>query len=292
MATFYGACSSECRSYSSSYMRMDLPMTNRIDKTVGLAKLSGSKILAAFVTIGFPDVRTSVKLVDSIVRSGADLVELGVPFSDPLADGRTIQKTSLHALGQGVNVSVSLDVVRQIRNVGIEAPLVFLGYYNPFLQYGLDAFVRDAADVGVDGVIVPDLPSEESASFRKLCERSDMYLIPLLAPTSTEQRIALACKEAKGFIYCVSLAGVTGTRSKPWSGLENLVARIRCHTDLPILVGFGVSTRKDFVVIGNFADGVIVGSALLDAIDSAPAKNTVQAARDFIVGLKGDKKIF
>ena len=261
-------------------------MDNRIDTTLGPAKASGRKTLALFITIGFPDVETSIELAEALVDSGGDLVELGIPFSDPLADGRTIQKTSLHALEQGVTVGASLDVARRLRSDGVEAPLVFFGYYNPFLRYGSADFARDAAEAGVDGIIVPDLPPEEAAPFRELCERHEIYLIPLLAPTSTDQRIAAACKAAKGFIYCVSLAGVTGARRELQSGLAGLVGRIRRHTDLPILVGFGVSTREDFDAIGGFADGATVGSALLDAVDAAPAGSAVKAARDFVAALK------
>ena len=262
------------------------PMDNRIDVTLRATRAAGKTALAPFVTIGFPDVDTSVAVAAAILESGGDVLELGVPFSDPLAEGPTIQKTSFHALGQGVNVRTCLDVVRRLRDRGIEAPLVLMGYFNPFLKYGQEKFVRDAARAGVDGLIVPDLPSEEAGPFNRLCQGHNLYLVPLLAPTSTDERIAQACKHAEGFIYCVSVTGVTGARTELRGGVSRLVGRIRRHPDLPVLVGFGVSMPQHVREIGVFADGVIVGSALLDAIDKAPREKAVQAAADFLGTLK------
>jgi len=247
---------------------------------------SGKTILAPFVTIGFPDVDTSIEVVDAILEAGADLVELGVPFSDPLAEGPTIQAASFRALQQGVNMALCLDVFRRLRKRNAEAALVWMGYYNPILRYGLERFVRDAAAAGTDGLIVPDLPGEEAGPLQELCRGSGLHLIPLLAPTSTDERIAQACKHAEGFIYCVSITGVTGARAEFRSGVARLVRRIRRHTDLPVLVGFGVSKAQHVQEIGLFADGVIVGSALLDAIDRASREKAVQAAVDFLGALK------
>jgi tryptophan synthase alpha chain len=161
-----------------------------------------------------------------------------------------------------------------------------MGYFNPYLHYGLTEFVRDAARAGVDGLIVPDLPTEEAGPFQEMCDDNNLYLIPLLAPTSTDERIAQACKPARGFIYCVSVTGVTGARSSLRQGLAELVRRIRLHTDLPVLVGFGVSSREHVEEIGQFADGAIVASALLDAIDKAPREMAVRTAGDFLKGLR------
>ena len=262
------------------------PMDNRIDITLRATRAAGKPALAPFVTIGFPDTDTSVAIAAAILESGGDLLELGVPFSDPLAEGPTIQKTSYHALSQGVTVRTCLGVVRRLRERGIEAPLLLMGYFNPFLKYGPEDFVRDAAGAGVDGLIVPDLPSEEAGPFNRLCRGHNLYLVPLLAPTSTDERIAQACKHAEGFIYCVSITGVTGARAEFRSGVARLVRRIRRHTDLPVLVGFGVSKAQHVQEIGLFADGVIVGSALLDAIDRASREKAVQAAVDFLGALK------
>ena len=261
-------------------------MANRIDSTLGRLRSSGQPALAPFVTIGFPDVEASRSLAMEVLAAGGDMLEMGIPFSDPLADGTTVQKTSFRALENKVNLRVSLEMVASLRGDGIEAPLIFMGYFNPFLRYGPERFVEDAADAGVDGVIVPDLPTEESGPFKTLCEARDIYLIPMLAPTSPDRRIALACKDANGFIYCVSLAGVTGARRSLSSGIEGLVARVRAHTDLPILVGFGVSHPEHVETIARFADGVVVASALLDAVDKAPKEKMLEAAREFVTGLK------
>ena len=260
-------------------------MANRIDTRFRALKEEGRTALVPFVTVGFPDVETSQALAEVIVESGGDLLELGIPFSDPLAEGLTVQKTSFRALEHGVNLDTSLEVVRHLRDKGVEAPLIFMGYYNPFLRYGVDAFVREAHDAGLDGVIVADLPTEESGPFKKLCDGAGIYLIPLLAPTSTDQRIARACKDANGFIYCVSLTGVTGARNALAGDLPELVRRIRLHTDLPVLMGFGISSREHVEAVGRFADGAVVGSALLDAIGAAPPGKVLEAASDFVRGL-------
>jgi tryptophan synthase alpha chain len=261
-------------------------MTNRIDVRLAAAKASGVMALAPFVTVGYPDLETSVEIAAAILDAGADLLELGVPFSDPLAEGPTIQKTSLRALEQGVNVATCLDVVTRLRGRGVEAPLLLMGYYNPFLRYGLRDFVGDAADAAVDGLIVPDLPIEEAGPLNELCKGRNLHLIPLLAPTSTDERISQACKEARGFIYCVQFAGVTGARDNIRAGVAGLVGRIRRHTALPVLVGFGVSRREHLTEISRFADGAAFGSALLDAIDKAPKARAVETARTFLESLR------
>ena len=248
---------------------------------------AGEKALAPFLTIGYPDVETSEALVEAVLGNGADMMELGVPFSDPLAEGPTVQATSYAALRNGVTVEVALASVRRLRARGVDAPLVGMGYYNPYLRYGLARFVEDAAAAGVDGLIVPDLPAEESGPLRALCDEHGLHLIPLLAPTSTDERIADACKAASGFIYCVSVTGVTSARRDLSTRVEDLVERVRRHTDLPLLVGFGVSRPEHVEAIGDFADGAIVGSALLDAISAAAPGRQVEAAGEFVRWLKG-----
>ena len=261
-------------------------MANRIDTTLAEIKSQGKTALAPFVTIGYPEIDTSVDIAASVIEAGGDLLELGVPFSDPLAEGKTIQKSSFRALRNGVTLSTCLDVARSLRDRRIEAPLLFMGYLNPFLHYGQAEFVRDSARAGVDGLIVPDLPTEEADGFRDMCEAQDLWLVPLLAPTSTDSHIVQACQHAKGFIYCQSLSGVTGARDQLAPGVRSLVARIRGHTDLPVLVGFGVSQRAHVEEIGGFADGAIVGSALVDAVGQASRDEAPRVAGDFIRGLK------
>ena len=262
-------------------------MTNRIDLKLKELRASERTALVPYLTVGFPDVETSVSLVQGIAEAGADIIELGVPFSDPLADGPTIQRSSFQALKQGVTLKTCLDMVNRLRKGGLETPLVFMGYYNPLLRYGLDAFANDAADAGLDGLIVVDLPTEEVKPLRAACDSRNIYIIALLAPTSTDGRIAAACKGAQGFIYCISVTGITGARRELPSNLSQLVDRVRKHTDLPIMVGFGVSTRTQVEGIVRFADGVAVGSALIDAIEGAPQGKEVQAAKKLVLELKG-----
>ena len=261
-------------------------MENRIDTKLQALKEAGETALVPYVTIGFPDIKSSEALAEAVINSGGDMLELGIPFSDPLADGLTVQKTSFQALKQGVNVHTSLEVLRRLRSKGIEAPLIFMGYFNPFLSYGVERFVGDAAEGGLDGIIVPDLPTEEAGPFKELCDSHGIHLIPMLAPTSTDQRIAQACEQASGFIYFVSVTGVTGARRQLGSALPDMVERIRSHTHLPVIVGFGVSQRKHVQAIGRSADGAAVGSALLDAIDRSPKEKVLQTAREFIRGLR------
>ena len=260
-------------------------MSNRIDARFEAIAKSGRKALVPFLTVGYPDLETSTQLARVILESGADMLELGVPFSDPLADGPTIQRTSFHALQQGVNLRTCLDVVRRLRREEADSPLIFMGYVNPFLNYGMERFAKDAAEAGLDGVIVPDLPSEEAGLFAGLLDAQGIYLIPLLAPTSSDKRIEQACRQARGFIYCVSLTGVTGARADPGLGVQDLVKRVRRFTDLPLLVGFGVSRREHVEAIARFADGVVVGSALLDAVGDAPKGRVLETAREFMEGL-------
>ena len=265
-------------------------MINRIDSKFQWLRNAGKTALIPYVTVGFPDVGTSEKVAEVLMKSGGDILELGVPFSDPLADGPTIQKTSFQALGRGVNLVECLDFVRRLRSGGIEAPLVSMGYYNPFFQYGIERFGKDASAAGLDGLIVPDLPPEEAAPFRSACKAKGMHLIPLLAPTSSDERIALSCREAGGFIYCVSLTGVTGARQMLASGLPELVGRIRRHTDLPVVVGFGVSRREHVEEISRFADGAVFASALMDAVDRSPKDRAVEVAADFVKTLRGSRQ--
>ena len=260
---------------------------SRIDAALNVLRQRGEPAIAPFVTIGFPDVPTSIDVVQTIVEMGADMVELGVPFSDPLAEGPTIQATSQHALEHGVTLDTCLDAARELRTRGVDAPLILMGYYNPFLKRGLDTFAEDAAEAGVDGLIVPDLPAEESDGFRGVCRSYGLSLIPLLAPTSTAERIAHACENADGFIYCVGVLGVTGARDALSEGVRGLVDRIREHTALPILVGFGISTREHVETVSGFADGVMVGSALLDEVGRAPEGEAATRAGEFVARLKG-----
>ena len=180
-----------------------------------------------------------------------------------------------------------MDFLKQIRSDDIDTPIIFMGYFNPFLQYGLEAFARDASNAGLDGLIVPDLPTEEATPLNKICEPYDIDVIPLLAPTSTDVRIKAACVNARGFVYCISLTGVTGTRSQVSSNLSGLVNRIRKYTNLPIMIGFGISNRAHVEKMEVLADGVVIGSALVNIISDAPKGEEVNEAIKFVQHLKG-----
>ncbi len=234
----------------------------------------------AFLTVGYPSLEETLRLVPALIEGGADIIELGVPFSDPLAEGPTIQRASHHALLAGVTPSVCLDAVSRLRGLGVEAPLVLMGYYNPVLACGLEEFCRDAARAGADGVIVVDLPPEESHPLRDACRGNDLDLIYLLAPTSTDERIELVAGLASGFIYCVSVTGVTGARGELPEGLPSFVERVRKRTPLPLAVGFGISKRKHFRAVGRIADAAVIGSAIIDEIDrSDPSERTGKVKR-------------
>ena len=262
-------------------------MTNRIDKTLAALRAEGKDILAPFVTLGYPDMATSEEMAVAILEAGADMLELGIPFSDPLSDGPTVQMTSFRALENGTTLRGGLDSLRRLRDRGVSSPLIFMGYLNPYLSYGFERFAKDASDAGMDGIIIPDLPPEEAGPYQEILEAEGVHLIPLLAPTSTDARIEQACKQASGFIYCVSVTGVTGARSELSGGVEGLARRIREHTDLPILVGFGVSRKEHVVNISRFADGAIVASAMLDNVSKVPIEDAAETAARFVRGLRG-----
>ncbi|MBI3942980.1 MAG: tryptophan synthase subunit alpha [Chloroflexi bacterium] len=230
---------------------------------------SGRKALMPYMTTGYPQLDSLERFVPAAVEAGADMFELGIPFSDPLADGATIQHATQVALENGVTVRFCLESVRNLRqNHGVTAPFVFMGYYNPILQYGLEKFAGDAVTVGVDGLIVPDLPPEESEELHQACSAAGLDLIFMLAPTSTVERVKLACQLGSGFLYLVSLTGVTGARASLPETLESFVARVRQETKLPLAVGFGISSGTLAQRVATIADGVIVGSAVVQRTGS------------------------
>lgn len=225
------------------------------------------RALILYLTIGFPERESALELVPRLVAAGADMVELGVPFSDPLADGATVQRATERALKNRVNVPYCLETVRQLRERDVSVPLLFMGYLNPMLQYGLDRFCADAQAAGLDGLIVPDLPPEESDDLHAACRAHDIDLIQLLAPTSTEERIGHVIEKASGFIYCVSLTGVTGARAELPAALPAFLSRVRAQTETPLAVGFGISQPEQAHQVAQIADGVVVGSALLNVVE-------------------------
>ena len=262
-------------------------LKNRIDYCLERVGAENRPALVPYLTVGYPTVELTVPIATKILASGADMLELGIPFSDPLADGPTIQDTSFKALENGVTITTAIDSVKGIRVDNNDSPLIFMGYFNPFHRYGFDKLLIDIKSAGVDGLIVPDLPAEESGILSEKSRDQGIHMIPLLVPTSTDERIESACKNAGGFIYCVSLTGVTGARNRLSTGVEELVQRIRAFTDLPVLVGFGVSTHSDVERIGQFASGAVVGSAFLDAVAKSDLGREVDTASQFVKGLTG-----
>ncbi len=245
---------------------------------------AGRTALMPFLTMGYPHRESALELVPALVEAGADLIELGVPFSDPLADGATIQAASQQALANGMTPALCLEQVAALRERGVAVPLILMGYYNPFFQMGLEGFARRAAEAGVDGVIVPDLPPEESEPLQAALRGQGLDLIFLLAPTTDDARVRSVARRAGGFLYLVSLTGVTGARDRLPSDLERFVARVRQVTDLPLAVGFGIGRPEQAARVARIADGVIVGSALLRAIGSGA--DPVAAARTFVASLR------
>ncbi|MDA0988726.1 MAG: tryptophan synthase subunit alpha [Chloroflexi bacterium] len=260
---------------------------DRLKQSFDSLAARGAMGIIPYLTVGFPSVKDTLSLVPALIDGGADVIELGVPFSDPLADGPTIQRASFHALAQGVNLGTCLQVCKQLRDIGITVPLVLMGYYNPIFSYGLERFAMDAQDSGVDGIIVPDLPFEEADPLQTTCRQHGIHLIPLLAPTSTDARIAQSCEKAGGFVYCVSLTGVTGTREELPPGVPAFIERVRKHTDLPIAIGFGISQRHHVESLTPLAQAAIVGSALIEVIEKTNDGLREEAVKDFIAGLKG-----
>ncbi len=260
---------------------------SRIAAALARRGLAGRPALICFLTVGYPALAETVPLAEAVLRGGADLLELGIPFSDPLADGATIQRSSQVALRAGVTPGDAIACVRHLRTRGCQAPLLLMGYYNPILSYGPERFCDDLADAGGDGLIIPDLPPEEAGDVRRACRRRRMDLIFMLAPTSTDERIERVVREASGFIYCVSLAGVTGSRAQLSDSLPAFLQRVRQRTHLPLAVGFGISSRRQVEELAPLADGVVVGSALLDRLESAPAGGEAATLEDFVRELAG-----
>jgi tryptophan synthase alpha chain len=222
--------------------------------------------LIPYITIGYPSVETTFKVVPLLASSGCDIVELGIPFSDPLADGPTIQQASYQALLQGVTPRLCFEVAQELRRQ-VEIPLVFMTYYNPVLRFGLEKFCSKCAEVGLDGLIIPDLPPEEGEELEQSTRSHEIDLIYLLTPASTEERITLVVNRSSGFIYLVSLTGVTGPRDTLPKELESFVAKVRERTQKPLCVGFGISTPQQARRIAKVADGVIVGSRVIQLIE-------------------------
>ncbi len=238
---------------------------NRLDATFAKLKEQGRKALVTYVMAGDPNPDMSMDIVHALAKS-ADIIELGMPFSDPMADGPAIQAAGLRALDQGVTMVKVLEFVQQFRSKNSDTPIVLMGYFNPILKYGITKFMNDCKDLGVDGLIVVDIPPEEGNEIVPEAQQNDLRFIRLLTPTTDEARLKTVLKDASGFLYYVSIAGITGTASADPAKVGQHLTQIKRGTDLPIVVGFGIKTPEDARSMASVADGVVVGSALVQTI--------------------------
>ena len=263
---------------------------SRIDTTLSQLKAQGRKALIPFVTTGFPFADSTPSLMHAMAAAGADIIELGVPFSDPSADGPVIQKAGDRALAYGIGLVQVLAMVRAFRQTNSTTPVVLMGYANPIERYdqkhGQDSFIRDASAAGVDGVLVVDYPPEECAEFAAKLRAHGMDLIFLLAPTSTDERMQQVAQVASGYVYYVSLKGVTGSGALDTVAVEAMLPRIRQHVSIPVGVGFGIRDAQTAKAIGRVADAVVIGSRLIQLIENESADKVNAVAADFLSGIR------
>ena len=263
---------------------------SRIATTFSKCQEEGRKALIPYITAGFPFAAITPSLMHGMVEAGSDVIELGVPFSDPMADGPTIQKAGDRAIANGVSLKQVLAYVAEFRQKNQTTPVVLMGYANPVERYdqihGEDAFVNDAAAAGVDGMLIVDYPPEECEEFAAKLRERDMDLIFLLAPTSTEERMQQVARVASGYVYYVSLKGVTGSGTLDTAAVEAMLPRIRKHVTIPVGVGFGIRDAQTAQAIGRVADAVVIGSRIIEMLDGQPHEKIVPLAIDFLRGVR------
>ena len=273
-------------------------MSTRIETRFAACAAENRPALVTYVTAGDPDLETGQKILDGMPAAGADLIELGMPFSDPMADGPVIQQAGYRALHAGQTLERTLSMVKSFREKDDATPIILMGYYNPIYIYGPDKFVAAAHDAGVDGLIIVDLPAEEDDELCIPALKAGLNFIRLTTPTTDDRRLPAVLKNSSGFVYYVSMTGITGAAIKNHKAVGEAVKRIKSHTDLPVAVGFGIKTAEDAAAIGKDADGVVVGTALVKAIadtleNDKATGNTVAAAHTLISalakGVKGAK---
>ncbi|MFN3658418.1 MAG: tryptophan synthase subunit alpha [Pseudolabrys sp.] len=266
-------------------------MTTRIEKRFAALKTEGRAALVTFVMAGDPDHDTSLAIVKALPKAGADVIELGMPFTDPMADGPAIQAAGLRALKAGARMTKTLDLVREFRKGDDATPIVLMGYYNPIYIYGVDKFLADARAAGVDGLIVVDLPPEEDEELCLPALKAGLNFIRLATPTTDDKRLPVVLTNTSGFVYYVSITGITGAAAPDAGKVSSAVTRIKRHTKLPVAVGFGVRTAEQARAIAGGADGVVVGSALVDALrvsldkEGRATAGTVKAVSDLVAEL-------
>lgn len=265
-------------------------MTTRIDRRFAALKQEGRPALVTFVMGGDPDLATSQAILNALPQAGADVIELGMPFSDPMADGVAIQLAGQRALGAGQTLTGVLAMVEEFRRKDETTPIVLMGYYNPIYMHGVDKFLDEARTAGVDGLIVVDLPPEEDSELCLPALKAGINFIRLTTPTTDEKRLPAVLANTSGFVYYVSMTGVTGAAIKSRGAVGEAVDRIKAHTDLPVAVGFGIKTAEDAADIGKHADGIVVGSVLVEAVrnslvEGRSGPGTVAAVRDLVADL-------
>ncbi len=254
------------------------------------ARDEGRLAMITYMIPGHPSPDESDAIFDATVEGGADVFEIGIPFSDPLAEGPTIQRVSFQALENGTTPAKCMDFARRARQRHPDLPIIFMGYLNPLLAYGIERFATDAGTAGADGIIVVDLPPEEAGEAKRVLGEHGLDLIFLVAPTSTDERLEVIGEQASGFIYCVSVAGVTGARRDLSASLPEFLARVRRCSDLPLAVGFGISRREHVEALQGQAEAVVVGSALLETINASESENRPQAVREYVELLTGRRE--
>lgn len=258
---------------------------NRIDKMFAERRAAGKKSFVGFVTAGDPDIETTCALVRELEKAGAALVELGVPFSDPIAEGAVIQEANIRALSNGINLDIIMDAVEKLRN-DTQIPLVYLMYYNSVLSYGLDNFFSRCAEAGIDGVIIPDLPFEECGEIAEYTEKYGVYQISLVSPSSTDERLEKIARNAKGFLYCVSSMGVTGVRESFSTDFDHMFKVLNSFSDVPKCIGFGISKPEQVRELKHYCDGVIVGSAIVRlAAAGKDREEKVKSVSEYVRGM-------
>jgi tryptophan synthase alpha chain len=251
---------------------------NRIDARFAELKQKGQTAFVSFITAGDPDAVTSLKLMQALPKAGVDIIELGMPFTDPMADGPAIQAGNLRALAKGATLARTLEMAKAFRKTDATTPVVLMGYYNPIYSFGVDKFIAEAVASGADGVILVDLPPEEDEEFRVPAQKAGLHIIRLATPTTDEKRLPAVLKDSGGFIYYVSITGITGAASAVQANVETAVARIQKHTKLPVAVGFGIKEAKSAESMARQADAVVVGSAIVQKIaELAEAKTAPEA---------------
>ncbi len=265
-------------------------MSKRLAASFAKAKQENRGILGIFVSAGDPDTSNSIKILDGLVESGVDMIELGMPFSDPMADGPAIQAASLRAIKSGMTLKGSLEIASQFREKHADTPLILMGYYNPIYRYGVELFLRDAQAAGADGLIIVDLPPEEDVELCDPSQNSELDFIRLITPTTLGDRLPFVLKKASGFIYYVSIAGITGTKSAQMETISGAINRIKQVSDLPVVTGFGIRTADQAAQIASLGDGAIVGSAVVEIIAESNAQNlsaeiTARKVSDFTKSL-------